>query len=187
MDSSSELQKINRRIAHCRLCPLYRGHNPVPGEGDPHARLVFVGEAPGRTENDTGRPFSGRSGQLLDSLITGIGLERNQVYITNLVKHRPPANRQPKTSEISICSVYLHDQILAIKPSLIVTLGALALEKFTRKVYITKEHGSVTSGKLNGIEVEVFPTFHPAAAMRTPSVMKAIKNDFIKLKSYLDG
>ena len=155
-------------ISTCKDCPLYlHATQGVPGDGPPDARIVFIGEAPGRTEDEQGRPFVGRAGQLLDDLLGRAGLKRADVYITNVVKHRPPDNRPPKTSEIKACQKHLEQELIALKPKLIVLLGGTA-----KKI---RDHPLLT-------QTTVFETIHPAAAIRFPGIWKKrIEDDFDRL------
>jgi uracil-DNA glycosylase family 4 len=168
------LEDLHRRILTCTLCPLSQGRTrAVPGEGDFRAELMFVGEGPGADEDIQGRPFVGRAGQLLTKIISAMGFKREDVYITNIVKCRPPKNRTPIREEIDACKPYLVAQIEAIAPRVIVTLGKVAVDFF---------HPSATGmTKLRGHFIEygktlVMPTFHPSYLIRNEG-NKQIKKD----------
>jgi len=176
-----ELEKLHSKIRVCKKCDLYRNGNAVPGEGAADAKIIFIGEAPGRTEAETGRPFVGRAGRLLTELIESIGLKRKGVFITSPVKHRPPGNRKPKQNEIDVCMPYLTKQIEIINPRVIVLLGSTAMYALLGKKIgkITDMHGKVI--RQDGIIY--FPTFHPAAGLRSAKIKKKqLEQDFKKLK-----
>lgn len=177
-------QLANRiRTTYCcqTLCP--RRTNAVPGEGNPKARLVLVGEGPGATEDATGRPFVGAAGQLLDSILDAIDLPREDVYITNIVKCRPPGNRKPLPDEIASCIPYLWRQLAIIKPSVILTLGGTAAESLLAvKKSLAELRNKVHS--YNGIPVVV--TYHPAALLRNPNWKKSTWDDVRIARQLLD-
>lgn len=156
--------------------------HPVPGEGDPDSKIMFIGEAPGSQEDQTGRPFVGMSGQMMTRTLKEItGLDRSQVYITNIVKYRPPDNRDPSEEEIVACKEWLDRQIEIVSPEIIVTLGRFSMGKFISGQTISRIHGQIHQyGKY-----KIFPMFHPAAALRAGEVMKAFKADFLKLHELL--
>jgi len=160
---------IIRKIEECNLCPLHLTKtNVVPGEGSLDSPVVFVGEGPGADEDATGRPFVGRAGKLLTKILESVGLSREDVYITNIVKCRPPNNRTPTLQEMKACEPYLLSQLAVIKPKLIVCLGATALAAFleSEKVQITKYRGKLFDWH-GGIKV--FGMFHPSYLLRNPS------------------
>jgi uracil-DNA glycosylase len=161
------LADIARAVAQCTRCPLYKSaKNPVPGEGNANADLMCVGEAPGATEDDTGRPFVGQAGQLLTNILKAINLSREQVFICNVLKHRPPGNRNPAPSEVEACSPYLIRQIELIKPKVILALGTFAAQTLLNtKLPIGKLRGSIH--RYYGVPLIV--TYHPAALLRNPS------------------
>jgi len=177
------LEVIREDIGDCTRCKLSEHRtNIVFGEGNPHARLVFVGEAPGADEDATGRPFVGRAGQLLDKIIASIGLRREDVYIANVVKCRPPQNRTPEKDETSTCEPFLFRQLRFINPSVIVTLGLPAFQTLCR----TRESMSRARGQWrdwNG--VKVMPTFHPAYLLRDPTKKREVWEDIRKVRDYL--
>lgn len=170
------LDEIAAQIARCQLCKLGRGRaRPVPGEGNPNAEVLFVGEAPGFYEDQQGRPFVGPAGQLLDTLLGLAGLSRREVFITNVVKHRPPGNRDPEPDELEACDGYLRAQIEAIKPIVIVTLGRYSLAKFVPNVRAMREvHGrAIPYGNLT-----ICAMYHPAAALHQASLRSVLEQDF---------
>jgi uracil-DNA glycosylase family 4 len=178
------LSQVNRVISTCQKCRLWRtATNAVAGEGSPEAKVMFIGEAPGFHEDKSGRPFVGRAGGLLDNLLAKNGLEREDVFITNVVKHRPPDNRAPMKDEARACLPYLHQQIKVIKPEVIVPLGRAALEVFIKDKTITEFHGKAFKV---GSRV-IFPVYHPAAALRSASVLRELERDFAMLKKVIAG
>ncbi len=172
----------------CTMCRLSETRNNVVfGAGDPNARLMFVGEAPGKNEDLQGVPFVGAAGRLLDELLAGIGLARDDVYIANVLKCRPPGNRDPKPDEIDSCKGYLRSQIRMISPEVVVTLGNFATKLLVpTEIGITRMRGQrITSWWLGATLV---PTFHPAAALRgRPSVRQDMEQDFTIVKELLDA
>jgi uracil-DNA glycosylase family 4 len=179
------LDAIRQDIGECTRCELHKGRNClVFGEGDPHARLVFVGEAPGREEDLQGRPFVGQAGELLTRLIEAIDLTRAQVYITNIVKCRPPQNRNPRPDEIQTCLPFLHKQLEAIKPKIICALGTFAAQTLLE----TEERISILRGQFYAYQgARLMPTYHPAFLLRNPQFkrdvwedMKAIREEYKK-------
>jgi len=171
----NSLAEIAQLVRQCTDCPLYQGAtNGVPGEGSAPAELMFIGEAPGYQEDRQARPFVGPAGKFLDQLLASIGLERAQVFIANMVKHRPPNNREPLPSEIAACSKYLDRQIELVNPKLIVTLGRFSLGKFFPGESITRVRGRVREkdGRL------FYPSLHPAAALHRQALRNTIIEDF---------
>lgn len=165
------LDLLAQRARTCRRCPLHRSRtNLVFGEGNPRADLMFIGEAPGETEDQTGRPFVGKAGQLLSQILAAVGIDRSEVYITNVVKCRPPGNRVPTKAEMEACWDWLAAQIALVNPLLIVTLGNTPTQKLLgTSEGITKLRGRFFQWK-GGIEV--FPMFHPSYLLRNPSKKK---------------
>jgi len=186
-------EKIVDAIRSCRRCRLAESRkNAVPGEGNLNAEVLFLGEAPGRMEDLEGRPFVGAAGRLLNRLLSEIGLRREDVFITNVVKCRPPNNRDPKEDEVEACRPFTEAIIELVSPKIIVTLGNHA-GRFLVEGYgggkwrgITAEHGRVRKVKVRNIEVIVVPTYHPAAALYNPKLLPTIQNDFKILKSVLE-
>ncbi len=185
---SDSLKKIEEEIMECTRCPLHRMRkNPVPGEGGHRKRIMFVGEAPGRREDELGRPFVGAAGKFLDELLSGIGLTREDVYITNIVKCRPPGNRDPTELEIRTCSPYLDRQIQVLKPRIICPLGRFSakyiLEKFGFEMKsITRAQGKIYRAD----KILILPMYHPAAALYHQNLKDELKKSFIVLKDILE-
>jgi uracil-DNA glycosylase family 4 len=178
----SELTDLYKQIVVCTNCELHRTRvKGVPGEGPENARMMFIGEGPGHNENQQGRPFVGAAGQFLEALLKSIGLKRSDVYICNVVKCRPPDNRDPLPAEISACKPYLDRQIALIKPKLIVTLGRFSMAPYFPGESISKIHGQA---RRRG-EQTVVAMFHPAAALHQPKYKTEIEADFKKLPQYL--
>jgi uracil-DNA glycosylase family 4 len=178
MSAEEKLQEIAAEVCICEQCDLWKNRTrAVPGEGNPNAKIMFIGEGPGFHEDKQGRPFVGPSGHLLDELLGSIGLKRSDVFITNVVKCRPPENRDPLPIEINACSDYLDRQIATINPPVIVTLGRFSMAKFFSGEKISAIHGRPRkiAGRI------VIPMFHPAAALRTESYKTALRDDFKKI------
>ena len=177
-----------REVADCTRCPLHETRTrAVFGAGDADAELMFVGEAPGAEEDRQGLPFVGRAGQLLNQLLGEIGLSRDDVFIANVLKSRPPGNRDPQPEEIEACWPYLERQIQLIQPHVIATLGNFATKKITGSpTGITRVRGTPQIHELAGRTLFVFPLLHPAAALRTPSLVETLREDFARLRSLLD-
>ncbi|MCL4339023.1 uracil-DNA glycosylase [Patescibacteria group bacterium] len=188
MSESTSLIELYRKIENCRRCPLYKtAKHAVPGEGKSSAKIMFIGEAPGRNEDETGRPFVGRAGKLLDELLNSIGIARESVFITSVIKHRPPNNRQPKTPEIKACSFFLKLQIKIINPRLIVTLGRFGMEYFLPEEKISEIHGKIINKvKKDGMMLSIFPVYHPAAGLRSTRNKEKLFEDFRKLKKIIN-
>lgn len=168
--------------------PLRGGaHKLVFGAGDPNSKILFIGEAPGFWEDQKGEPFVGNAGKLLDYLLQSIKLERNKVFVTNILHHRPPGNRDPLPEEIAAYALYLDAIIEIIRPKIIVTLGRFSMGKFLPGVKITAIHGKSFGINWKGKEFVVVPMFHPAAALRSTEILGLIKEDFSKLLEILRG
>lgn len=182
MDKLTELKKLESEIAVDVSLPL-RESNLVFGEGNPDCEVMFIGEAPGFYEDREKRPFVGRAGQLLDKLIEEIGWKRENVYITNIVKRRPPENRDPLPEEIDAYKPYLTRQIEIINPKVIVTLGRFAMNYFLPDAKITRDKGNVFKIE----EIIIFPVYHPAAALRSTEMLNRLREDFHKLPSVVSG
>jgi uracil-DNA glycosylase len=182
------LIEVYREVPDCERCPLSATRNrAVFGAGDADAELMFVGEAPGAEEDRQGLPFVGRAGQLLNQLLAEIGLSRDDVFIANVLKSRPPGNRDPQPEEIEACWPYLERQIQLIEPHVIATLGNFATKKITGSpIGITRVRGTPQVHELAGRTVFVFPLLHPAAALRTPALVETLREDFARLRSLLD-
>lgn len=178
MSSEEILKEVAVEVSTCTRCDLCKSRTrAVPGEGNPHAKILFIGEGPGLHEDKQGRPFVGPSGQLLQELLKSINLKREDVFITNVVKCRPPDNRDPLPAEIAACNDYLDRQIAAIQPLVIVTLGRHSMAKFFSGEKISAIHGRAR--KKEGYIC--IPMFHPAAALRTESYKIALREDFKKI------
>ena len=172
---SDSLERIAAEVHVCKLCPLASGRTKaVPGEGPPHAQIMFIGEGPGFHEDQQGRPFVGPSGQLLETLLAAIGLDRRQVFIANVVKCRPPGNRDPEPAELTACRDFLDRQITLIQPRVVVTLGRFSMQRYFPGQSITRIHGR---SKRVGNAIYL-PMFHPAAALRNPEWRDAMNRDF---------
>lgn len=181
-------EDLERRIRACTLCRLHQHRkNAVPGEGPHNARVMLLGEAPGRNEDLRGVPFCGAAGKFLDELLGIAGLKREEIYITNVVKCRPPQNRPPRDDEIEICiSNYLKKQVRIIAPELIVALGRTAARVLLGKeIHITATHGKMLEVKFSGMRVQVFLTYHPAAALYGAKTRLKLKEDFARLAEVL--
>jgi uracil-DNA glycosylase family 4 len=189
-DSSKSklMEYIDQRIISCKLCRLWESRtNAVPGSGNTKDPLVvFVGEAPGRNEDIKGKPFVGSGGRLLDELLKNAGLERDQIYITNIVKCRPPKNRKPKPDEVETCtSNYLENQIEILQPRLICTLGATALEYFTGEKVMGSNHGKLLKTRKSGIPL--LATYHPASVFRNRSFKNLLAEDIKKIPKIIES
>ena len=171
----------------CTRCPLAASRTQVVfGSGDPHAELMFVGEAPGFHEDQNGIPFVGQAGKLLEKLLGGIGLARTDVYIANVIKCRPPGNRDPHPEEIEACESHLFRQIELVRPTLVATLGNFATKLLSGKpAGITRVHGVEQQVVLGGNAVTLYPLFHPAAARYTPSMQTVLHQDFARIPELL--
>lgn len=182
MNPSEVLEQISSETANCTKCDLHHGRKKaVAGEGPADADILFIGEGPGFHENEQGRPFVGAAGKLLDELLGKIGLRRDEVFITNVVKCRPPGNRDPKPEEIEACTDYLEAQIQAINPKVIVTLGRFSMSRYLPHAKISEVHGQAfrVKGRL------VVPMYHPAAALHQGSLRPTLEKDFGLLPSYI--
>jgi DNA polymerase len=169
------LEDIRAELGECKRCGLYKSRNKIVfGEGDPHAKLMFIGEGPGQDEDIQGRPFVGRAGQLLTKIIEAIGLKRSDVYIANVVKSRPPDNRAPLEDEIAACLPFLVKQIEVIKPKIIVALGSIAAKALLK----TDSNISEIRGRFHNYKgIKVMPTFHPAYLLRNPEAKRLVWKD----------
>ena len=181
------LEEFEQQVSGCTDCRLAQGRTQVVfGGGDPHADLMFVGEAPGFHEDKQGYPFVGQAGKLLDNLLAGIGLERGDVYIANVLKCRPPGNRDPAPDEIQACEGHLFRQIELIRPRVVATLGNFATKLLSGKpTGITRVHGAEQEVTLGGNRVLLYPLYHPAAALYTPAMLKVLEQDFARLPELL--
>lgn len=179
---SLTLDDLRAKLKEWKGIELAKTANPVLGEGSPQADIMFVGEAPGEQEDKQGRPFVGNAGKFLNELLGSIGFKREDVYISNVVKFRPPNNRDPEPEEKQACLPFLLLEISLIKPKIIVPLGRHALAHFFAKMTIGDAHGKPQ--KLTE-EMTIFPIYHPAAALHNPGLRQALKDDFAALGAYL--
>jgi len=181
------LDELRREAEACERCLLADTRTRVVfGEGDPHADLMFVGEAPGYHEDQQGRPFVGQAGKLLEQLLATIGLSRQQVYIANVLKSRPPNNRDPKPEEIEACEPFLLRQIELIAPRVVCTLGNFSTKLLSgSQTGITRVHGIPQRTTIAGRELFLYPIFHPAAALYTPAMLATLKEDVLRLPDVL--
>lgn len=184
-EKQHQLDKIIAQMSSELSYDLAKTANLVPGEGSPDARIIFIGEAPGAQEDQLKRPFVGRSGQLLRANIRRVGWSESDVYITNVVKHRPPENRDPTPAEIEANKKFLNKQIDIINPDLIVTLGRFSMAKFFPDKKISHIRGKVFRIRWYGKPKFVVPLYHPAAALRNPVMKQAFESDFTKLPQIL--
>jgi DNA polymerase len=186
-DRREDLVALYKQARGCTLCPLCQSRTQVVfGSGNADADLMFVGEAPGFHEDQQGIPFVGRAGQLLNQLLEEQGLARDDVFIANTLKCRPPENRDPQPDEIETCRPYLERQVALIEPRVICTLGNFATKLLTGSPQgITRVHGEPQERELGGRTVQLFPIFHPAAGLRTPRVKEQLREDFAKLPALL--
>src|SRR5574341_920545 len=182
MSAEDELKQIAAEVHVCKKCKLHSGRKKaVPGEGPANADIMFIGEGPGFHENEQGRPFVGAAGKFLEELLGYIGMKREQVFICNVVKCRPPGNRDPEPDELEACSEYLERQIKAINPKVIVTLGRYSMERFFPGAKISSIHGQArkVDGRL------VVAMFHPAAALHQPALKQYVIEDLKKLPAII--
>jgi uracil-DNA glycosylase family 4 len=190
-----ELERIRDEVLNLKTSPLYdeRMKNkvfPVIGEGSPYASIMFIGEAPGEKEAATARPFVGRSGQFLNELLESVGIKREEVYITNIVKDRPPKNRDPRPEEIELYAPFLDRQIEIIKPKVVATLGRFSMQYIMSRYGLESElgpigklHGQIFDTEIAGQKVKIVPLYHPAVALYNPNNRDELKKDFKVLKS----
>lgn len=179
MTKGEQLQRLKLAMQEDKNLPLRKTATQlVFGEGNPDAEIYFLGEAPGYYEDQKGRPFVGQAGKLLDQLIESIGLKREDVYISNIVRFRPPQNRDPLPEEIKAFEPYVDQEIKIINPKIIVTLGRFSMNKFLPGAKISLVHGQIKNIFWNGKNMTLIPMYHPAAALRSETVMKQIKEDF---------
>lgn len=182
MTDAETRAELDARVRACPLCDLAATRNrAVPGDGPLNARIMFIGEAPGFNEDRQGRPFVGQAGTYLDELVAGIGLRRDDVYITNIVKCRPPDNRDPHPHEIAACEPYLDEQLRLFRPLVVVTLGRFSMAKFFPTGKISQIHGKprYADGRV------YFPLYHPAAVLRTQSLRAVMEADFKQIPALL--
>jgi DNA polymerase len=187
------IRHLNREIMTCTLCRLSEGRiHAVPGEGPVPARILLVGEAPGKREDELGRPFVGRAGSILEELLCSIGLSRDEVFITSINKCRPPGNRDPKDDEIAACHPYLERQIELLKPQVIVPMGRFAAREICRTFglaggKISDIHGHVLHARARHASLLVLPVYHPAVITHNPNLRPELDADFARLKKVLEN
>ncbi len=192
MNTLETLRNIEERIVGLTASPLYaarilQGYLPVMGQGNPHARIMFIGEAPGKREAETGTPFCGAAGSMLDALLSSIDVDRSDVYITNIVKDRPPENRDPTSEELALYAPFLAEEIEAIRPAVIVTLGRFAMRYIFEHFHvdstgsISELHGSMHTCQAPYGPMQILVLYHPAAALYNGSLRKTLFTDIAKL------
>ena len=188
VERAAALREYSEDVASCTKCALAEGRTQVVfGSGSPDADLMFVGEAPGFHEDQQGVPFVGQAGKLLDKLLAGIGMTRADVFVANVLKCRPPGNRDPLPEEIAACEPHLFRQIELIEPKLVATLGNFATKLLSgRPTGITRVHGQPQEVALGARSVTLYPIYHPAAALYTPSMLKVLEEDFARIPELLD-
>lgn len=180
MHKEAEISLVYDQVRTCQKCPLYKfAKNPVPGDGGLTSEIMFIGEGPGEKEDELGVPFVGKAGKLLDEMLASIELERKDVYIANVVKHRPPGNRDPKPEEVEACWPYLQEQIRIIKPKLIVCLGRHSLARFLPSIGpISKSHGRC----FQKADQAYMALYHPAVGLYNGGMRQTLFEDFKKIK-----
>jgi DNA polymerase len=188
---NKEINQIEQDIANCKRCDLWKTrNNPVPGEGSVTAKVMFIGEAPGYNEDMQGRPFVGKAGGIFDELLHSVELKREEIYIANILKCRPPKNRDPLEEEIKTCTPYLDKQIACIKPSVVATLGNFATSFILKKYKLLTEkigkvHGKIYTIKNSSFTCIIIPMYHPAAAVYNPKLKLMLIEDFNSIKKIL--
>jgi len=188
MDKSQELENLRKKWMEECKCELKKtATQAVPGDGSPDAEIVFIGEAPGKKEDELGRPFVGSAGKFLDEMLALVNLKREEVYITNIVKYRPPNNRDPLPEEKSACRQWLLEELTLISPKLIVFLGRHAMNNFFPELKISNAHGKLLIKQFKGMSTKYFfPLYHPAAALYDGSMREVLKEDFKKIPKVLN-
>ncbi|MCJ7626489.1 MAG: uracil-DNA glycosylase [Anaerolineaceae bacterium] len=182
MKPAQVMEEIIQQVAHCKKCALHFSRkNAVPGSGPIKAEVMFIGEGPGFHENEKGLPFVGAAGKFLDQLLEEAGLDRNSVFITNVVKCRPPGNRDPQPEELAACSEYLDRQIAVINPLVIVTLGRFSMARYQPNAKISNIHGKAAWNK----DRLIVNMYHPAAALHQPKLKNTLLQDFAKLPGFV--
>lgn len=186
MNKKETLLKIKNKLLNDPSLPLRdTANNLVFGEGDSDADLYFLGEAPGRREDETGRPFVGLAGKLLENMLKSINLTRENVYMSSIVRYRPPKNRPPKPNEIRAFAPSVVDEITTVNPKLVIPLGRFAMEKFLPEEKISQAHGKLYHVTWEGKKMTILPFYHPAAALRSSKVKNLLAEDFQKLPDLL--
>ena len=183
MNKEDMMLQVEKNILACQLCRLCKtAKHGVPGEGNVNTPVIFIGEAPGEVEDETGRPFVGRAGKLLENLLGRIGYSRSDVWIGNIIKHRPPENRDPMPDEIKACAPFLFLQLKTINPLLIVTLGRFAMYYFYKEGTISQNRGKL----LKAEKYFIYPIYHPAAGLRSPAMLRDLEDDFLRIPAVLE-
>lgn len=186
LTKDQQLLYIAHLVGECRKCDLYKtALNHVPGSGNPNADIVFIGEAPGAQEDQQGLPFVGNSGKLLDKLLNTISVPRQDVFICNILKHRPPENRDPLPEEMKVCTPYLKAQLKIIKPKIIITLGRFAMNYFFPGESISRIRGQVRNIIWQELPLTIIPVYHPSAGLRNGAMLKSLQDDFLSIGKYL--
>jgi len=188
MNKKEGLEKLNKEMLSCSKCALRANCNQVvPGEGNARAEIMLIGEGPGKKEDELGRPFVGAAGKFLDEMLSSIKMKREDVYIANVVKCRPPENRDPLPEEVETCWVWLEKQIEIIDPEIIVTLGRHSMERFVPGKKISSDHGKAFRREIDGLGKRIFFTlYHPAAALYNGSMRNVLIKDFKKIPKVLE-
>lgn len=186
LNNQQKLDYITHLAQNCQKCSLYQeATQAVPGAGNPNAKIVIIGEAPGFFEDQQGLPFVGNSGKLLDKLLNTIQIARPDVYICNILKHRPPSNRDPLPEEIKVCTPYLKAQLEIIKPNIIITLGRFSMNYFFPLDSITKVHGVIKQLHWHDLDLTIIPVYHPSAGLRNGAMLASLQADFLKIGEYI--
>jgi len=186
LTKDQQLQYIAHLVGECKKCDLYKtATSHVPGSGNPNAEIVFIGEAPGQQEDLQGLPFVGNSGKLLDKLLSTISVPRQDVFICNILKHRPPENRDPLPQEMKVCTPYLKAQLKIIKPKLIITLGRFAMNYFFPEESISKIRGQVRKIIWQELSLTIIPVYHPSAGLRNGAMLLSLQEDFLSIGKLL--
>ena len=186
LTKDQQLQYIAHLVGECKKCDLSKtATNPVPGSGNPNAEIVFIGEAPGEQEDKQGLPFVGSSGKLLDKLLNTIRVSRSDVFICNILKHRPPGNRDPLPEEMKVCVPYLKAQLKIIQPKIVITLGRFAMNYFFPQESISRVHGQIRNITWQDLPLTIIPVYHPSAGLRNGAMLKSLQNDFLSIGKLL--
>lgn len=186
MTKLQRLEQLKKKVEQDKNLPfIEEATTLVFGEGSENPKVLFIGEAPGKNEDLTGRPFIGAAGKTLSELITSIGLTREEVYITSVIQYRPPKNRDPKPQEIALFEPYLDEQINILNPKIIVTLGRFSLSKFLPNSKIADQHGKPTQLNWQELDFTIIPMYHPAAIIYNQKLKQTLKDDFQIIKQYL--
>lgn len=182
------IEELHDQISVCERCKLCNERTKaVPGSGNFDAEIMIIGEGPGKNEDLQGEPFVGAAGRILSEMMESIGLSREDAFITNVVKCRPPGNRDPEPAEVASCAPYLHAQVQKIDPLLIVTLGRHSMDRFVPNKRISADHGNAFRREIDGLGSRVyFPIYHPAACLYRPQLKQDIINDFAKVPALLE-